>query len=360
MSAVQLSSDPHRWTDLSVLDVPPMQCYVLRGVSPRLAKQQQERAWRQQQRQMREQQQQNATAATAAAEQVAMDAAVAAASDATDAAAASFSSPSPFFAAMVPAPHEEAVIAAAAEGPKLLEDADVPDFQFVLPTDCRRQWKHDTSESNATLEPTMYTAMPFVEAGLGLLTTGELFFSVCAFSFPLFFAGLGVPSLLVSVFTAPSFLSFMAVHQGCFHVLPRALLAKDGTTATGTGTGANMLPLGSALGAMDGGDDDAAASGPGSAEGAALLSRRQAKKRKIAEQRSARNAQQPRLSPFPHFDNASSNPPPPSAAPVAAIVEQQQQQPLVAEGADAEEPAADGAVEEARPARRQRRVRQNE
>jgi hypothetical protein len=41
---------------------------------------------------------------------------------------------------------------------------------------------------------------------------------------------LNVPSLLVALYTPPAYLTFFAVHNSIFHVMPRSLLSKEGAS----------------------------------------------------------------------------------------------------------------------------------
>jgi len=284
-SAVQLSCEPHCWAELTVEDVPELQCYVLRGVSTRLRRQQEERAWRRHQREQRQQEEEAARHAESAA-----------------AAAAGT-------AASEPVPPVTAVPV-----PALLEETVVPPFQFVLPTDARRQWKHDI--------------------------------------FSRVFDVLDVPSVLVCLFSPPSFLTFLAVHRGCFHVLPRSVLAKDGIARTELQTGSVAYGDGA-----DGGGEDAAFSAFQSLSSdlaPAHLSRRQAKKRKLAE-RAVIMQQQQQQQQQQDWDG----PPPPSAQVTMRAQEDSEVQQMPSPPAAAQREAGSEAVN-APAARRPRRQRQNE
>jgi hypothetical protein len=122
-TAHQLVADPHWWADVAIVHAESLGCYLLRGISPRLAKQQEAQYNRQQQ-------QQQAAEADAAA-------VTAASTGATDSSAAAAP------ALTVPAAGDSAI----AGLPNLLQAADVPDWQFVLPSDVERIWSHDTSVS---------------------------------------------------------------------------------------------------------------------------------------------------------------------------------------------------------------------
>ncbi len=97
---------------------------------------------------------------------------------------------------------------------------------------------------------------------------------------------LSAPSLLVSVWSPPGFISFLAVHRDIFHVLPRSIIAKEGAPLPASAT----VPDGVVA---EWEDSESFAIGAG--EGAAAIapahqSRRQAKKRKQMERNAQRNA----------------------------------------------------------------------